>query len=128
MAPDVAPSTQTPPSRPSRPRTLRVGSIPLSVTEEEFRAYLERLLGYDDFLLSFVRFKDYTVATLTLTQGEPAALSKCSPGNRAYLPYLGKLVGLVVDCDFFGITPLYSAQKPLVEYCLPSTCALILSG
>jgi len=99
----------------TRARTLRIGSIPPGVTEDEFRTYLKALLGYDGFILSFVSSESYTTATITLTDDEPATLSRCSPGTRIYLPYPGTVVGLVVDCDFLGITPLYSAEKPIVE-------------
>jgi len=99
----------------SAARTFRIRGIPLSVTEVEFRRYLEGLLGYGDFGLSFVSDGCTITATVTPTYGEPAALSKCAPGNDVDLPYPGTEDGLLADCDFFGITPLYSAEEPTVE-------------
>ena len=110
--PDTVPSTS---QSQGRVRTLRICAIPLSVTENEFRIYLKDLLGYEGFILSFVCSESYTVATVSLTEGEPAALLRCTPGNKIYLPYRETVVGLVVDCDFLGMTPLYSAEEPIVE-------------
>ena len=123
-APDIVPAQETPGIRPftlpppqSQPsaRTLRIRGIPLFVTEEEFRSYLKELLGYDDFVLSFVSDKRKITAAVTLTSGEPAALSTCAPGNTIDLTYPGAELGLLVDCDFLGMTPLYSAEEPAVE-------------
>jgi len=113
--PGISPSTQPPPQPQTSARTLRIRDIPLSVTEEEFRNYLKALLGYDDFVLSFVSGDHKITATVTLTSGEPAALSTCTPGNTIDLPYSRAEHGLFVDCDFHGMTPLYSAEEPTVE-------------
>jgi len=113
--PGIPPFTQPPPQSQPSARTLRIRDIPLSVTEEEFRNYLKALLGYDDFVLSFVSDKRKITAAVTLTSGEPAALSTCAPGNIIYLRYPGAEPGILVDCDFLGMTPLYSAEEPTVE-------------
>ncbi|KAI5855156.1 hypothetical protein BZA05DRAFT_349757, partial [Tricharina praecox] len=99
---------------PTRPRTLRIRCIPPHVTQDELRVYLKELLGYDGFILSLFPSKRDAIATITLTEGEPPTFSECSPGTRIYLSYPETVAGLVVDCDFLGITPLYSAQMPVV--------------
>lgn len=115
-------STTTQPAEPvsrpqTRPRTLRISGIPLCATKEEFGAYLKELLGYDGFIFSLVRSKHYAVATVTPTTEEPdpAALLGCAPCKKVYKCYRETGVELVVDCDFLGITPLYSADEPTVE-------------
>ena len=108
-------STQPPPQPPSRVRTLRISSIPLSVTKDELRTYLKELLGYDGFPFSLVPAKYSAVATVTLTGGEPTDLSTCTPGKRIYQHHQKTGVDLVVDCEFHGMTPLYSADEPTVE-------------
>lgn len=60
-----------------------------------------------------VQSSNYAVATVTLTKGEPAALSSCNPGKKIY-PYYQE-TALVVDCDFLGRTPLYSASESTME-------------
>ena len=115
-APPTQPSTQPPPQLPQPPvRTLRISDIPLGVTKDDFTIYLEVLLGYDGFILSLVLSESYIIATVTLTKGEPPDLLSCTPGNRIYLEFPGTVFGLVVDCDFLGMTPLYSAEEPTVE-------------
>jgi len=115
-APPTQPSTQ-PPTLPQPPvRTLRISAIPLGVTKDDFTIYLEKLLGYDDFILSLILSESYIIATVTLTKGEPPDLLRCTAGNRIYLKFPGTVFGLVVDCDFLGMTPLYSAEEPTVEY------------
>ena len=111
----TAPPTQSPPQSQPRVRTLRISAIPLCVTKDEFRTYLKELLGYNEFILSLVRSESYTIATVTLTKGEPTALLGCTRGTKIYLDYPGTVLGLVVDCEFLGMTPLYSAEEPEVE-------------
>lgn len=105
------------PQSQCRFRTLRISSIPLHVTKDDFRPYLKELLGYDDFVFSLVPTKFYAVATVTLTKGEPACpdLAGCTPGKKTYIAYGESGVILAVDCDFLGMTPLYSASEPTVE-------------
>ena len=112
---DTTLSTQPQPQEPSRVRTLRISSIPHSVTKDELRTYLKELLGYDDFPFSLVPATYSAVATVTLTGGEPTALSACTPGRRIYQHHQRTGVELVVDCEFHGMTPLYSADEPTVE-------------
>jgi len=87
----------------------------LNVTEDEFKSYLKELLGYDGFILSLVPSRRDAIATVTLTNGEPATLSQCSSRARINLPYPRAGVHLTADCDFFGITPVYSTEEPVVE-------------
>ncbi|KAI5842039.1 hypothetical protein BZA05DRAFT_380199 [Tricharina praecox] len=105
------------PQSQCRFRTLRISSIPLHVTKDDFRPYLKELLGYDDFVFSLVPTKFYAVATVTLTKGEPACpdLAGCTPGKKTYIAYGESGVILAVDCDFLGMTPLYSASEPTVD-------------
>jgi len=95
-------------------RTLRIRGIPLSVTESDFRKHLEGLLGYSDFVLSFVPYGHEVVATVTRRDGESPAIDVDS-GAPIELSYPGAERSLLVDVDFFGITPLYSAKEPKVE-------------
>jgi len=118
--PPARPPTRTPPppeqSPQTRVRTLRISGILPDVTDEDFRIYLKDLLRYDGFELSFVPSEDHAVATVTPIEGETSALLKCTPGNRIPLDYPGAArCSLVVDCDFIGATPLYSAEEPTVE-------------
>jgi len=110
----LAPPNQAPHTQP-RIRTLRISAIPLCVTEDDFRTYLKELLGYDDFILSLVPSQYYAVATVTLTKGEPAELRQCTPANKIYPHHRETSSDLVVDCDFLGMTPLYTAKEPTVE-------------
>jgi hypothetical protein len=108
------PQPQPPPD--ARVRTLRISGIPPDVTEAGFKNYLKELLGYDGFILSMVTSQDHAVATVTPIEGETPDLLKCTPGNRISLDYPGAArCRLVVDCDFIGVTPLYSAEEPTVE-------------
>ncbi|KAI5844898.1 hypothetical protein BZA05DRAFT_408884 [Tricharina praecox] len=112
----VAPVKAAPSSGPPIPaRTLRIPNIPPSVTEQDFRKYLGGILGYPDFMLSYVPDETNITATITPTKGEPASLARCIPGKEIDLPYPGTKHGLLVDCDFFGLTPLYTAKEPTVD-------------
>lgn len=109
------PANRWPTPRPEiRGRTLRIRDIPLSVKQEDFKDFLKQLLGYDDFILSYVYCEYMITATVTLTNGEPLALSTCTPGKTIYLA-CPLATELKVDCDFLGMTPLYSAENPTVE-------------
>ena len=51
----------------------RIRDIPLVVAKEEFRNFLKQLLGYGDFVLSYVPYEYMIAATVTLTKN-PLAL------------------------------------------------------
>lgn len=115
----AAGSASTKPSSSSR--TLRICGIPLHITPEQLRTSLLRLshgsLQANDLILSLAPFHEAQVATVTFLRGrEPAQFSGCRPGHEIYALRLDGVGGnLVVDCDFYGITPLYSAKVPTVD-------------
>jgi len=59
-------------------RTLRICSIPLSVTRDESKSCMKEFLGCDGFELSLVPSESYQVATVTFTATEPAQLVRCT--------------------------------------------------
>jgi hypothetical protein len=116
-------STHTPPSRIKRPikrRTFRISSIPPNVTEGELRIYLKDLLeDYtpDDCIISLVPYSygKEQMATITFIRREPSPFSECKTDERLYLQSEGMKSRIIVDCEFQGVTPLYSAKEPTVE-------------
>jgi hypothetical protein len=115
-----------------RPRTFRVFSIPGNVTVEMLRAILTDI---DDdpgeIIISLVRetlheTETRQTATITFTEQKPSAweFRELIPGRRAYWKPEGLKCGVsksfTVDCDFDGITPLYSDVDPNVELVISS--------
>ncbi|KAF8533194.1 hypothetical protein BDD12DRAFT_947879 [Trichophaea hybrida] len=113
--------TSPPPiERRIKPRTFRISAIPRDITEDGFRTYLTGLLEDgkpDDFIISLVPYAlgQEQTATVTFTRREPSPFSECAPGNRMPLDSKEMKAHIVVDCDFLGITPLYSAEEPIVD-------------
>jgi hypothetical protein len=113
----------TPPPQTKRPikrKTFRISSIPPDVTKGELRAYLKDLLEDgtpDDFIISLAPYSygKEQMATVTFTHKEPSPFSECKTDERLYLRNEGMKFGIIVDCDFQGVTPLYSAKEPTVE-------------
>ena len=104
--------------RPIKRRTLRISSFPPDFTEGELRAYLKDLHEDgtpDDFIISLVPYSygKNQIATVTFTRKEPSSFSECQTDERLYLRNEG--MNITVDCDFQGVTPLYSAKEPTVE-------------
>jgi hypothetical protein len=117
-------STQTPPppiKRPIKRRTFRISSIPLDVTEGELRACLECLLEDftpDDSIISLVPYSygKEQIATVTFTRREPSPFSEYKAGERVHVQNERMKFGITVDSEFQGVTPLYSAKEPTVEW------------
>ena len=117
-------STRTPPppiKRPVKPRTFRVSDIPPDVTESELRTYLKDLLeDYtpDDFIISLAPYSygKRQIATVTFTRRELPPFSECRTGEKLYIRNDEMGCHIIVDCEFQGVTPLYSAKEPTVEW------------
>jgi hypothetical protein len=57
------------------------------------------------------------VATVSF-RNEPKVIVSCFPGTPVYIEAVftdNTVYTLIVDCDFFGLTPLYSSPSPSVE-------------
>ncbi|KAA8894431.1 hypothetical protein FN846DRAFT_819409 [Sphaerosporella brunnea] len=106
-----------------KPRTFRIGSIPPEVTKGQLAAYLRDLLEdnrpeppKNPFILSLAPHRNYQTATVTFNSEEPSIFAKCNAvGDREYWTIEDTEISLVVDCDFLGITPLYSAEEPTLD-------------
>jgi hypothetical protein len=117
-------STRTPPppnERPIKRRTFRISSIPPDVTEAELRTCLECLLEDctpDDSIISLVPYSygKEQMATVTFTCREPSPFSEYKAGERVHVQNKGMKFGITVDSEFQGVTPLYSAKEPAVEW------------
>ncbi|TGZ77413.1 hypothetical protein EX30DRAFT_199508 [Ascodesmis nigricans] len=114
----------------SKPRSLRISGIPSTVSTADFRNFLEQLLpspaGCSDenvLLLSLVPFLGGAQVATVCFKNEPRVFATCSPGATVYITFTheGKLHELVVDCDFFGLTPLYCSSDPTEEYVYPES-------
>jgi hypothetical protein len=112
-----------PPSikRPIKRRTFRISSVPPDVTECDLRTYLKDLVEdstQDDFIISLAPYSNgkIQIATVTFTRTEPSQFSECKTDERLYLQIEGMQSRIIVDCDFQGVTPLYSAKEPTVEW------------
>lgn len=108
---------------PQNARSLRITGIHSSVPYDEFRSFLggldSTLPEHNDNVLALSLAPDTSslqVATVCFRH-EPAFFAECTPGNTRELSYSshGAESQLVVDCDFFGLTPLYTAPEPIVE-------------
>jgi len=105
----------------SKPRTFRLSLIPTSVKESELREYLnalecsEGLAAANILAFSLAPFIDWLVATVTFGR-EPLLFAQCRPGLAVYFTLPVELAessdDIAVDCDFFGITPLYYPPIP----------------
>jgi hypothetical protein len=116
--------THAPPppiKRSTKRRTFRISSIPQDVTERDLRTYLKDLLEdstQDDFIISLAPYSygKRQIATVTFRHTEPSPFSECKTDERLYLQIEGMQSRFIVDCDFQGVTPLYSAKEPTVEW------------
>jgi hypothetical protein len=114
-------STPPPIKRPIRRRTYRISSIPPDATEGDLRTYLKDLLEDgkpNDFIISLVPYSygKEQIATVTFTRREPSPFSECKPDERLYLLNDEMKCRIIIDCEFQGVTPLYSAKEPTVEW------------
>lgn len=120
--------TATAPSaKESNRRSLRVGNVPEDASHDEFRKFMESLLLLDDdyvggcILLSSLAPSCNgrgQVGTVCFDR-EPEVLERCRTGCEVYVTWHrgDRTYRLVVDCDFFGMTPLYHPQGvPEAEY------------
>jgi hypothetical protein len=55
------------------------------------------------------------MATVTFTRGEPSPFSEYRAGERVHVQNEGMKFAIIVDSEFQGVTPLYSAKEPTVE-------------
>ena len=106
---------------PNKHRTFRISSIPPDVTEVELRTCLESLLEdctRDDLIISLVPYSygKEQMATVTFTRKEPSPFSEFKTDERVPVQNKGMRFGFTVDCEFQGVTPLYSAKEPTVEW------------
>ena len=113
-------------SSPKAMRSLRVSSIPSAVRVNDFRRYLENLTYHCDgtgtsdtnvLAMSLAPDGRWKVATVCF-HNEPEPFSECDPSTNVtvYFDHVGTRHELTVDCDFFGMTPLYcSPEQPVVE-------------
>jgi hypothetical protein len=113
---------QPPPYLPSQPRTLRLSPLPTSINEIRLRQYLNSLECDAEYqaenilAFSLAPYMNWLVATVTFRQ-EPSIFAQCRP--RSHLPFqlpadlaMPRESNIIIDCDFYGITPLYSPLKP----------------
>jgi hypothetical protein len=124
-------STNTPTNTsPPHPRTFRVSSIPTNIDKAGLRQYLCDLecekgiqpqnsgIQLQNILaFSIAPYIGRLVATITFHQ-EPLLFLQCRPGHPLALQLPQELGGvkITVDCDFYGITPLYHpTSKPKYE-------------
>lgn len=127
--------------KPTRPRTFRIRGIPLAVGLETFEKSLLKVItsGKDsdpvvitpgELVISLTRktldeqnHLSIQIATVTFNRSDPELFPECKPGRPYYWKpdtlsedFKWPEDGLTVDCDFYGMTPLYSAVDPVVEY------------
>ena len=108
-------------------RALRISSIPHCVPRHELVRYLGQLpcvstgRDFDKFNIeSLTLVSDGRTQVATVIFGdEPLCLVACKPGNPVdlKLPINGSTYNTIVDCGFYGMTPLHSSgNDALVEY------------
>lgn len=105
-------------------RSLRISSIPTMVTESELRTFLQGLQlpkSEQTVNIKAISLQKEKCGLQTATvcfEREPDPISSCARCRKITVPYpyQGKTHDLVVDCDFYGLTPLFSSEKPTVEY------------
>jgi hypothetical protein len=119
---------------PVKPLTLRLSEIPVTIQERQLREFLNSLeyearpqaLGNafgnekNVLALSLAPYIDWLVATVTFRH-VPWAFARCQPRRMVYFDLPPELsaeesgVTVTVDCDFYGITPLYQPAQPEFE-------------
>ncbi|KAF8245681.1 TPR-like protein [Wilcoxina mikolae CBS 423.85] len=106
----------------SKPRTFRLSPIPTSVDASRLQEYLnsleceDRLAPRNILAFSLAPFNSWwLVATVTFRR-EPHLFEACRPGFAVYFMLPDDLAEssdeIAVDCDFYGITPLYNPPIP----------------
>jgi hypothetical protein len=123
-------STHAPPGK-SADRTLRINLFSNSVTETQLVEWLEGLAcdepdGHSSpnesniLKLTLYPYRTWQVATVTFCS-VPSIFALCAPGRgQEARVKIGETeaIDISVDCDFWGLTPLYTAQVPSVEYAI----------
>jgi hypothetical protein len=117
-------STRTPPppiERPKKRRTFRISSIPPDVTEGELGTRLKSLFQDctpDDCVISLAPYSygKEQMATVSFIRREPSPFSEYKTDEKVYVRNEGMKSDISVDCQFQGVTPLYSAKDPTVEW------------
>ncbi|KAA8908942.1 hypothetical protein FN846DRAFT_944125 [Sphaerosporella brunnea] len=107
---------------PTMGRTLRISGIPKDITKKALKDSLESLLSDKNqrkgLIFSLVPNRDDDEQTATVTferDTEPPLFAQCVSGRRVEIELDGVGEDLVVDCDFLGMTPLYSDDDPKVD-------------
>lgn len=112
------PTSQTIPKKRLR-LSYRITSIPREVSKQQLQSSLKSLLEEPEqqrrLICSLVPHGNKQTATVTFESGEPPQSFNCKPGIKTSVILDGIDDYLSVDCDFFGMTPLYCAQNPTVE-------------
>jgi hypothetical protein len=106
--------------RPVKRRAFRISSISPDVTEGELRTYLKDLLedcAPDGLIVSLAPYSygNEQIATVTFTRRELSPFRECKTDERLYFQSDRMKSRIIVDCEFQGVTPLYSAREPTVE-------------
>lgn len=96
-------------------RTFRIGGLPPTTTKLGFRADIVRMMPDLEAEADVVVSVAEQIATVTIIGVVPAELDTCQLGRKLCDVTIGAATGLVVDCDFDGMTPLYAGEDPLVE-------------
>jgi len=121
------PPSPPPVARSARGPTYRISGVPATVTTDTFRSYIGSLAEGHEITLSLAPYGDgYKTATVTfeeLVPPPPPPFAACTPGKRLY-PVAEGIGRLVLDCDFFGITPLHCAEDGAEVECAPSPLRL----
>jgi hypothetical protein len=107
----------------SSPRTLRLSLIPMSIDKDQLRRHLASLryeaqVSDDNILaLSLAPYRAWLVATVTF-QVEPIEFRRCRSNHKLDVPLPLQPNGapISVDCDFYGITPLYHPPQSEPKY------------
>ncbi|KAF8541865.1 hypothetical protein BDD12DRAFT_730767 [Trichophaea hybrida] len=112
----------------SADRTLRINLFSNSVTETQLVEWLEGLAcdepdGHSSpnesniLKLTLYPYRTWQVATVTFCS-VPLRFALCAPGRgQEARVKIGETeaIDISVDCDFWGLTPLYTAQVPSVD-------------
>jgi len=116
-------------SKPTH-RTFRICLIPCSVTERHFREWLESLVldgssdsdsreKYSNVLelsLSLYTTTTWQVATATFRYTPRVFAGSGSGRSTGVRAKFGDIEAeIVIDCNFLGITPLFTSSEPSVE-------------
>jgi hypothetical protein len=113
-------ASSTPPA--SVHRTFRLSEIPLDIKERALCKSLNRLrvgntsIKRNSEVFSLATYRSWQVATVSFQQ-EPDDFKRCTPDHKIYIRLSKRRtegravpVNIAVDCDFYGMTPLYQPK------------------